>query len=154
MEQWFDKLPEDFFRKDEEKWILKLSAGELRLKAEAVKDLASTITGREIPFRNIIGLKARLRRVLGTDMVPFDNMIKTGVKTPTEAREKKAEKQVKWKPLPPKAMSLRDARSEKSRAYIFEYNIVRQMYKNYLNREDTLARYKDARDWFHDKYGE
>lgn len=154
MEHWFDNLPEGFFKNDEERWILKLSEGDLKLKVESLREKACAITGKDISQRTVIGIKARLRRTLGEVIVPLGKMIKDEVKTPVEARVKKAEKRVKYNPLPPKHMSLREANTEKKRAYIFEYNIVRQMYKNYINRQDTLERYKEAREWFHDKYGE
>lgn len=155
MEQrWTDRLPEDFFRDESERWVLKLSEGELKLKAEDLADIASAMTQREITERVIIGMKARLRRTLGEDLVPLDSVLKSKCKTRAEQRMKKAKKAVKFPPLPFKKFDIRGASSPKSREYMFSYGIVRQMYKNYLAKEDTLERYKEAREWFHSKYGE
>ena len=127
VERWQDNLPPDFFRSEDEKWILKLSLGEIRMKSYDIIRIVKGITGKTLPMRTIIAEEVRAEQALK----------KTGLK-----------------PLPPKQMSLREAGSEKKRAYIFEYNIVRQMYKNYLCKQETLERYKEARKWFHEKYHE
>lgn len=159
VENWQEKLPADFFNSEEEKWILKLSLGELRMKSYDIIRIAKSITGKTYMMRTIIGLKARLRRVLGEDVLPLDRFIKGDhsqyyYHSSEEARAEQALKKVGLKPLPPKQMSLKEAGTEKKRLYIFEYNIVRQMYKNYLCKQETLERYKEARKYFHEKYKE
>lgn len=154
MGSWTEKLDNAFFRDDSEKWILKLSEGELKLKAEDLVGIARAITKRDITTRNIIGLKARLRRTLGEELVPLDSALKQKCHTCEELRVKKAKSRVKYSPLPPKKFDFAKADTVKKREYIFSYGIVRQMYRNYLAKQDTLERYKEAREWFHEKYGE
>ena len=159
VDNWQERLPKDFFRSENEKWILKLTLGEIRMKSYDIIRIVKGMTGVTLPMRTIVGLKARLRRALGEDVIPLDKYIKGShdnyyYHSSEEVRAEKALKKTGLKPLPPKQMSLREAGSEKKRAYIFEYNIVRQMYKNYLCKQETLERYKEARQWFHEKYHE
>jgi len=159
VDRWQEYIHDDFFKNEDERWILELTLEELRMKSYDIIRIVKEKTGRTLAMRTIIGLKSRLRRTLGEHVIPLDQYVRgthemLRYSSSEEVRAEQALKKTGLKPLPPKPMKLRDAGSEKKRAYIFEYNIVRQMYKNYLCRKDTLERYREARKWFHEKYNE
>jgi len=153
MESWKTKIGQDFFRDERDKWILCLDDNEIRMNSKEIHDIVKERLGIELQARTIVGLKARLRRILGVKALPFNCFFKNRY-TKEEQRVRKAEKAVKLPPLPQKSFDLKNAGSEKKREYIFSYGIVRQMYRNYIENKDTLERYKEARLWFHEKYGE
>jgi len=161
------ELPDEIFKNEEEMRIAATvcdwSASNLSIAAEILTKL-----GIELTHRNVIGLRTRMRRILGKDVIPFETRantkfhkftedellaIEASKKKTEESRAKKALASA-HKPLPYKKTVFREAKSPAERRYMFEYQIVRKMYRDYLEKKINFGTYNDARKWFYEKYRE
>lgn len=150
-----ENLPQDFFR-DEEEYDIVIKVEDWTEQPKNIAEMLYDNYGMTVDPAKLKGLKARIRHVLGVEAIPLQVPLKLrDMKgNDQEYRKKKLLGSGGLKPLPEKHIDLKTAQNKTELRYLIEYGIVKKMYRDYIERKTTLKAYKDARKWFHDKYGE
>lgn len=160
-------VPDDIFKSIEEMRMV-ASVSDWAQSNVAISAELHTKLGIDLGIRQVAGVRTRLRRHLGLEVIPYDTHLKNSDREYSEEElqaleisKKSAEETRRRKalaggymPLPYKKTIFREARTRAERRYMFEYQIVRKMYRDYIEKKINFATYNKARKWFYEKYNE